>query len=121
MGTKTRVSAAVLVAAACVYFVVRTPPAESARMAAVDPLAADVELQEPIDAELVSAVEGPATEAGRRSQVAEEAPVGVAAAIGTNVLRVILEGITEEDARMTWSRGPGWPPGRPSHGGQVPG
>ena len=99
MGTMMKVSAAVLVAAAGVYFVMRTPQAESPRMAAVDsPPAADVE---PIDAELVSAVEGPATEAGRRSQVAEEAPVGVAAAFGTNVLRVILEGITEEDARMT--------------------
>ncbi|MEE8218779.1 MAG: hypothetical protein V3S03_07405, partial [Vicinamibacteria bacterium] len=42
----------------------------------------------------------PATEIGRRSPVAEQPPVGVSAARGTNVLRVVLEGITEEDARM---------------------
>ncbi len=100
MGTKTRVSAAVLVAAACVYFVVRTPQAESPRMATVARPAADVELQEPIDAELLSAPEDPATEAARRSLVAEEPPGGVAAVAGTNVLRVVLEGISEEDAQM---------------------
>ncbi len=99
MGTMMKVSAAVLVAAAGVYFVTQTPQAESPRMATVEPPATDVELQEPIDAELVSALEGPATEAGRRRRVAE-APVGVAAAIGSNVLRMVLEGITEEDARM---------------------
>ncbi len=98
MGTMMKVSAAVLVAAACVYFVARTQRAESPRIAGVEPLAADVELA---DAELVSAAEDPTTEAVRRSPVAEESPVGVSAARGTNVLRVVLEGITEENARMT--------------------
>ncbi len=102
MGTKIKVSAAVLVAAACVYFVVyfvvRTPRTESPGIAAVEPMGADVEL---VDAALVSAAEDPAAEAVRRSPVAEEPPGGVSAALGTNVLRVVLEGITEEDARMT--------------------
>jgi len=97
-------TAAVLVAAACVYFVVRTPPAESARVAAVEPPAAEVELPEPPESNDVAAVspaEVPATDAGRRSPVAEEPSGGVSAVTGTNVLRVVLEGITEEDARMT--------------------
>ena len=97
MGTMMKVSAAVLVAAVCVYFVVRPPQAESPRMTAVEPPATDVELVGP---ELVSAAEVPATEAVR-SPVAEKPPVGAAALAGTNVLRVILEGVTEEDARMT--------------------
>ncbi len=45
MGTMMKVSAAVLVAAACVYFVTRSPQTESSRMAAVEPLEADVELE----------------------------------------------------------------------------
>ncbi len=90
----------VLVAAACVYFVVRTPWAESPRMATVEAPATDVE---PIDAELLSAPEDPATEAARRSPVAEEPPGGVSAARGSSVLRVILVGITEEDAGLGWS------------------
>lgn len=101
MGMMMKVPAAILVAAASVYFVTRTPPAESPRIATVEPPATDMEIKEPIDAELVSAVESQATGAGRRSQVAEEAPGGVSAFLGTRVLRVILEGITKEDARMT--------------------
>ncbi len=92
MGTKTRVSAAVLVAAAWVYFVVRTPQAESPRMAVVEPLAEDADLE---GAELLSAAEGSAAVsiAGpvRRSAVAEEPPADVAATLGTNVLRVVVE------------------------------
>ncbi len=100
VGTMTKVSAAVLVAAVGVYFVARTQQAESPRMPAVEPIAADVE---PVDAAPVSAVvsvvEDPATEVVQRSLVAEGPPVGVSATRGTNVLRVLLEGITEEDAR----------------------
>jgi len=80
MGTKMRVSAAVLVAAVIVYFVARTPQAESPPVAAVEPPAADVKL-------VGAAAEDPATEAVRRSPVAEKPPVGVSG--GTNVLRVV--------------------------------
>ncbi len=97
MGAMTKVSAAVLVAAVVVSIVARTPSAESPRLAEVEPLAADVE---PVGAADVSAADDPATEAVR-SLVEEEPPVGVSAALGTNVLRVVLEGITEEDAPMT--------------------
>ena len=91
-------TAAVLVAAVLVYFVARTQQAESPPMAAVEPQAADGEL---VDAELVSPAESPAIEKARRSPVAKEPPVDVAAALGTKVLRVVLEGITEEDARLS--------------------
>ena len=92
METKTKVSAAVLVAAVIVYFVARTPLAESPRIAAAEPLASDVELVD-------TAAEDPATEAVRRSLDAEESSGGESAVTGTNVLRVVLEGITEENAR----------------------
>jgi len=99
MGTMTKVSGAVLVAAACVYFATRTPPAEPPRMTAtVEPPAAGVEL---VEAELLPSAEGPATEAARRSPVVEEPPARAAAARGTKVLRVVLEGISGEDARRT--------------------
>jgi len=102
MGTMIKVSAALLVAATCVYFVARTPGAESPRMATVEPLAADEELAH--GAESI-ADENPAagfsTPTGRRSPVAEEPPGGVSAARGTNMLRVVLEGITKENALMT--------------------
>ena len=57
MRTKMTVFAAVLVAAACVYFVARPPQAESPPMAAVEPPATDLE---PVDAAAVD----PATEQG---------------------------------------------------------
>ena len=96
VGTMMKVSAAVFVAAACVYFEVRTPPTESPRMAAVEPPAADVELVEAADG---TAVAVPVMEAVR-SPLAGQASVGVPAVTGTNLLRVVLEGITAEDARM---------------------
>ena len=96
IGTKRKVFAAVFVAAVCVYLVTRTPRAESPRTAAVDPLAADVEL---VSAKGESFVEDPARSAGRRSPVAEDPSRGVSTALGTSVLRVVLEGIIEEDAR----------------------
>ena len=97
MGTMTKLSAAALVAAVCVYFVVRTPPAEPSRTTAtVAPPEAGAEL---VDAERVGAAEDPATEAVRRSAVAEGP--AAAAARATNVLRVVLEGIAEEEARQT--------------------
>lgn len=74
MGTKIKVSVAILVAAACVYFVVRTPRTESPRtesprtesprMAAVEPLAADEQL---VDAAVVSVFEHPTAEIGPRT------------------------------------------------------
>ncbi len=98
MGTKARVSAAVLVAAACVYFGVRTPQAESPRTATVERPAADVELE---GAAVVSEFGLPAMEAVVQRMVAEEPPGGVSAVAETNVLRVVLEGITEEAAQVT--------------------
>ena len=97
MGTMTKVSAGFLVAAACVYFATRTPPAASPRITAVEPQAAEVELEGAAAAPMAA---DPATEAGRRSPVAEESSARVSSARGSNVLRVVLEGLTEEDARM---------------------
>lgn len=91
------VSAAVLVAAGCVYFVTRPPGAESLRMATVGPRAADEEFA---DAEPSLAPEGPATETVRWNPVAEQSTARVSAIAGTKVLRVVLEGFTEENARM---------------------
>ncbi len=98
MGTMMKVSAAVLVASACVYFVTRTPRTVAPPSVAVAPPTADVEL---VGSALVPAGEGLATEAVQRSVVVAEPPARVSALAGTNVLRVILEGITEEDARVT--------------------
>jgi hypothetical protein len=93
MRTKIEVSAAVVVAAILmcfvVYFVTRTPQAESPPQLVVEPQAD------------VTSVADSATEAVRQSPVADELPGGESAVAGTNVLRVILEGITEENARMT--------------------
>ena len=72
--------------------------AESPRMAAVEPSAADVEL---LGAAVVAPAEDSDPEPGRRIPVAEEPRGGVSLARGTNVLRVILEGITEENALNT--------------------
>ncbi len=99
MRTKICVSVAVLVAVAVVYFVVRAPRAESPPMAAVEPLEAGVELA---DAAVAPAFELPvARSAVVQNLVAEESPGGVSAVEGTSVLRVVIEGVTEEDARMT--------------------
>jgi len=108
MGMKTGVSAVVLVAAACVYFATRTPEPEARPRTAVEPMVADMQRAE--DA-VAPAFGRPAPEAEARRQrlVAEEPPGGVleetpdseSAVAGTRVLRVVLEGITEEDARLT--------------------
>ncbi len=100
MRTMIKVSAAVLVAVVVVYFVARTLRVESSRSespqgTAIEPLAAYVELE---GAAVASLAEHPATEAVRRT-VAEEPPGGVSAVTGPKVLRVVLEGITEENAR----------------------
>ncbi len=100
MGTMMKVSAAVLVAAVCVVFVTRTPPAAIPRMAAVDPPADDAELPEPLGNAVASALDDPATEVARRSPVADELPADASAETATSVLRVILEGIPAADARM---------------------
>jgi len=101
MGTMMKMSAAILVAAVGTYLVTRTPGGEAQPVTAVTPPAADGEVPEPIDAAVVTAAMDPARSAVGRSPVAEEPPGGVPAAPGSNVLRVILEGVTEEDARMT--------------------
>lgn len=94
MGTMIKVFVAVLVAAICVYFVIRTPQSEPALETAVESPAADVEL-------LRAALEDLATDVLQRSPLAVESPVGESAVTGTKVLRVVLEGITEENAQMT--------------------
>ena len=71
--------AAVLVAAACLYFMIRTPQSESSRVPAVVPRAAEMEHG---GAELVSPAEDSQAEAAKRSAVAEQPPGGVAAAGG---------------------------------------
>ena len=100
MGTMTKVSAATLVVAACVYVVTRTPRTESLPVASVEPQAADAEL---VDAADVTAsadpVAEPSVEFVGRSPLAEEPPGVAAAAPGANVLRVVLDGVTEEEAR----------------------
>ncbi len=107
MGTKTRASAAVLLAAVALYFVARSPRAESPqdpspsadspRGAVVVPPAADGERGGPADASTFTL---PAGSVERMIPVAEDPPVEASAVAGTHVLRVVLEGITAEDARM---------------------
>ena len=82
VGTMMKASAAVLVAAACVYFVTRTPRAESPPVAAVEPRAAGGELVDAADvfaAADPTAVPAsvPTTGAARRSPVADEPPAPV--------------------------------------------
>ncbi len=84
MGTMIKVSAVVLVAAVCMYFVTRTPRSESVRMAAVERKAADMELG---GATVLSVAEDPATEVGQRSSVEAVPPGDVSAARETHVLR----------------------------------
>jgi hypothetical protein len=100
LGKKLQVSAAVLVAAAIVYFVVRTATTESARTAEAGPLTAtdEAELQK-TEAVEVPAFELPTLETTRQRLVAEEPPVEVAAVTGAHVLRVVLKGLADEDAR----------------------
>ncbi len=72
---------------------------EAPPMAAVEPLAV---VAERVETGVVPAFELPAaTVAVPQSLVVEEPPAGVPTVEGTNVLRVVLEGITEEDARLT--------------------
>jgi hypothetical protein len=91
-----RVFATVLVAAACVYFVV--PAAESPGVGSAEPVAAS-EGAEFAETEGVPTLELPAMEAARQSLIAEAPPADETAVAGTSVLRVTLEGITDEDAR----------------------
>ena len=108
-------TAVILVAAASVYFTVRTPRTEPLRMPTVEPLAADEPRSADVDPVGVAA-EGPVRSAAGRSAVAEEPPVSESAARGSKMLRVILGGISEEDvglARVTVAgveEGELWPP-----------
>ncbi|MEM7305047.1 MAG: RNA polymerase sigma factor [Planctomycetota bacterium] len=99
MGTVAKVSAGILVVAACLHFATRTPQVEVPRVATIEPLAANGELPETDELAGVPEAESPTTEARRRTAVAEEPPVDVTPALPTNVLRVVIEGITEEVAR----------------------
>jgi hypothetical protein len=106
-GTSTKrvmkVSAAILVAAAIVSILAPTPEPE--QLGSAEPVAEAEPLadgREFVDPAVVPAVELPAPEALRENLVAEPPPGGdVTAATGTQVLRVVLEGITEEDAQRT--------------------
>ncbi len=101
MGTMMKVTAAVLLAAACVYFATRTTAVDSPQMAAVEPPATNAEL---VGVETLSATElateVPTAEGMGRSPVAEKPPVGAIVSGGINVLRIVLEGINEADAQM---------------------
>lgn len=87
------VSAVVLAAVVIVYCVARAPQVASPTVGAAGPPAAPGELAG-------AAAVDPAAEAVRRNLIAEE-PRGGGSVAGANVLRVILEGITQENARMT--------------------
>ncbi len=100
MGKMKMASAAVVVATILMLillyfvmdFVTRTPRSESPPQAAVEEL---------VDAADVTSVADSATNAVQQNPVADEPSVDVPAIAGTKVLRVVLEGITEEDAPMT--------------------
>ncbi|MEM7311300.1 MAG: RNA polymerase sigma factor [Planctomycetota bacterium] len=100
MGTTTKVSAAALAAAVCVYLVVRAPRSESPQMATIEPPASDAEVvQAARAAEFANAAEGAEPDSAR-SLVAEEPAIDAGAAAPGNVLRVVLEGLEAEDARI---------------------
>ena len=113
MGTMMKVSAAVLVAATCVYFATRTPRTESPPIAALDSVAEDVGRANPA---VAFANLDAAIEVEQRSPIAEDQADAVAATSGSKVLRLILEGITEENARRARvtltgvEAGHHWPP-----------
>ncbi|MEO0663271.1 MAG: hypothetical protein AAFZ87_17175, partial [Planctomycetota bacterium] len=87
-------SAAIVVMAVGLFFVTRTPAVESTQVER-DALAVAVE---DADAELSSLAEDPAAKAARRSPVVEETLAGESEDEGARVLRVILDGVTEEEA-----------------------
>jgi len=101
VGTTVKVAAAALVAAVGLYFVTRAPLRESPPMATVVPMTSDAEFEDEADS---TDSEGPTAASARttatRSSVAQEAPESEASPLGANVLRVVLEGLTEEEARM---------------------
>jgi hypothetical protein len=97
-----KVSAAVLVAAALVFLVIRILGTGSPQAAESDPVAAHEanEELEQAEATVVPALDLPAPEAARESLVAEAHPVAAPAVAGIHVLRVVLEGVSEETARQ---------------------
>ena len=104
MGTKTKTAAAILVAAICVSFLVRAPWRDSRRTAAVEPSAGDLESVHGADPTAPQAMTAPAAdvtaaEAGRRSPGADVPSEGDAATRSKTVLRVVVEDVTERDAR----------------------
>lgn len=96
MGTMMKVSGAAVVAAVCLYFVTRTPPVETRPVERVEFQASDAEIG--VQGELSLAG---AAESERRSPVAKGPALNTRAQSGTHVLRVILEGASDEDARLT--------------------
>ncbi len=105
MGKMKKASAAVVVATILMLillyfvmdFVTRTPRSESPPQAAVETQVGDEELA--VAADVTADADSSADPAVPRSPVDE--PGDVLAIAATNVLRVILEGVTEEDARKT--------------------
>ena len=95
--TMILVSAALLGVAVCVYLVTTTQRAESPLIGAVTPPVAGMESA---NAEAESVRETRASSVVQRSPVADEPSSGVPTVAGTDVLLVVLEGISTEDAKL---------------------
>lgn len=94
MRTFLKVSGVILVAVMFVYFVIQTPQSESSQSEAGPPIATDVELAN-------AAPEIPSADLVQRSTIDEDFAGAMPSLAGNKLLRVILEGISEEDAKMT--------------------
>ncbi len=104
MGTMTKVSAAVLVTAILLYLATRAPVYDG-----VPPVAevgspageANPEEAEPGEVAQLPGVEAPSPAAVGRTQAGERPPVVAPTAAESHVLRVLIEGITADDAQDT--------------------
>ena len=116
MGTMLKGSVAVLVAAACVYFVGRALPNEHSAVTVAEPSAAEEKRVSRNDTELVSALEDGSAETMRQRTAAATTEPAVVARDARR-LRVVLEGIDPGDASSATitARGvhaiDGWPMG----------
>ncbi len=103
MGTIAKMSAAILVVATGLYFVVHIPSTGSPQMAAVEQPWEDGEVVDPETTPDLSAVpvrRNSTMDNPSQSDLAKERPVEEPTGTGKNVLRLVLEGVSEEDARM---------------------
>ncbi len=82
------------------YFVTRTTPSESPSMSADERQVADGEFVGTVGAVPEASVPDSATAAGRQSPIVDRPSVHVPAIAATKVLRVVLDGITEQHAPM---------------------